>query len=121
MQEETFASALLVQRAHDAAEAIRFLNGVRQGLAAGIFTNDAAPRERFLRDAKAGILKINAATVEAGVDVLFGGWKTSGSSCALWRKGITFPKCACCASDRSQFSLGASRNSDGNFPRRAAL
>jgi aldehyde dehydrogenase (NAD+) len=33
---------------------------------------------RFLREARAGILKLNRATAGADVDLPFGGWKASG-------------------------------------------
>jgi acyl-CoA reductase-like NAD-dependent aldehyde dehydrogenase len=78
VQEETFGPVLVVQRARDWAEALQLLNGVRHGLAAACFTRDAGTRERFLAEARAGILKINRATADAGVDVPFGGWKGSG-------------------------------------------
>ena len=78
VQEETFGPVLVVQRARDWDQAMMLLNDVRQGLAAACFTDDAATQQRFLAEARAGILKINRATADAGVDVPFGGWKTSG-------------------------------------------
>ena len=53
-------------------------NGVRQGLAAAIFTKCPERIGRFLAEARAGILKINASTADAAIDVPFGGWKASG-------------------------------------------
>jgi acyl-CoA reductase-like NAD-dependent aldehyde dehydrogenase/nicotinamidase-related amidase len=79
VQEETFGPVLVVQRARDWDHAIELLNGVRHGLAAACFTRDPHPQQRFLAEARAGILKINRATADAGVDVPFGGWKNSGS------------------------------------------
>lgn len=78
VQEETFGPVLVVQRARDWEQAIGLLNGVRQGLAAACFTSDGSVQEQFLAEARAGILKINRATADAGVDVPFGGWKGSG-------------------------------------------
>jgi acyl-CoA reductase-like NAD-dependent aldehyde dehydrogenase len=78
VQEETFGPVLVVQRARDWEHAMTLLNGVRHGLAAACFTSDSATQKRFLAEARAGILKINRATADAGVDVPFGGWKGSG-------------------------------------------
>lgn len=78
VQEETFGPALVVQTASDWPQAIRLCNGVRQGLAAALFSNDESLVARFLDQARAGILKINRSTADADVDVPFGGWKASG-------------------------------------------
>jgi acyl-CoA reductase-like NAD-dependent aldehyde dehydrogenase len=78
VQEETFGPVLVVQRARDLADAFALQNGVRQGLAAALFSNSADEQQAFLATARAGILKLNQATVEAGVDVPFLGWKDSG-------------------------------------------
>ncbi len=78
VQEETFGPVLVVQRAASFDQAIELNNGVAQGLVAAVFTHDAGRKEQFLRGAQAGILKINRSTVDAGVEVPFGGWKASG-------------------------------------------
>ncbi len=78
VQEETFGPVLVVQPARDWTDALRICNGVRQGLAASLFCNDPARRRQFLREAKAGILKIDRSTADAEVDLPFGGWKSSG-------------------------------------------
>jgi acyl-CoA reductase-like NAD-dependent aldehyde dehydrogenase/nicotinamidase-related amidase len=78
VQEETFGPVLVIQTAKDWEEAMALCNGVRQGLAAAIFTKCPERIERFLAEAQAGILKINASTADAAVDVPFGGWKGSG-------------------------------------------
>ena len=52
-------------------------NGVRQGLVAALFSNSRELQERFLNEAQAGILKLNQATADAGVEAPFGGWKAS--------------------------------------------
>ena len=69
---------LVLQRAEDFDHALGLCNGVRHGLAASLFSASAELRQRFLDEARAGILKLNAAT--AGVEVVlpFGGWKASG-------------------------------------------
>ncbi len=53
-------------------------NGVRQGLAAAVFTTSQQRVDDFLAEAQAGILKINRSTADADVDAPFGGWKASG-------------------------------------------
>lgn len=78
VQEETFGPVLVVQTANDWDHAITLCNGVRQGLAAALFSTSANLHRRFLNEAQAGILKINRATADAEVDVPFGGWKSSG-------------------------------------------
>jgi acyl-CoA reductase-like NAD-dependent aldehyde dehydrogenase/nicotinamidase-related amidase len=78
VQEETFGPVLVVQQAGDWDQAISLCNGVKQGLAAAIFTTSPKRIEDFLRRARAGILKINGSTANAAVDLPFGGWKASG-------------------------------------------
>jgi len=78
VQEETFGPVLVVQEAEDWDEAISLCNGVKQGLAAAIFTTSPKRIADFLRRAHAGILKINSSTANAAVDLPFGGWKASG-------------------------------------------
>jgi len=77
-QEETFGPVLVVQRAAAFEEALALVNGVRQGLAAALFGGAARERARFLEAARAGILKLDQATSDAGVEAPFGGWKASG-------------------------------------------
>jgi acyl-CoA reductase-like NAD-dependent aldehyde dehydrogenase/nicotinamidase-related amidase len=78
VQEETFGPVLVVQQAEDWDQAISLCNGVKQGLAAAIFTTSPKRIEDFLRRVRAGILKINSSTANAAVDLPFGGWKASG-------------------------------------------
>jgi len=78
VQEETFGPVLVVQRAESFAHALRLLNGVRQGLVAALFSSSVDRRARFLEDAEAGVLKLDAATADAAVEAPFGGWKASG-------------------------------------------
>jgi acyl-CoA reductase-like NAD-dependent aldehyde dehydrogenase len=78
VQEETFGPVLVVQPAGNWREAIELCNGVRQGLAAAVFTRSRDVATRFLDEARAGILKVNRSTADAAVDAPFGGWKASG-------------------------------------------
>jgi alpha-ketoglutaric semialdehyde dehydrogenase len=78
VQEESFGPILVVQTAADSDQAMELLNGVRQGLVAALFSASQELVERFLREARAGILKVGRSTADAEVDVPFGGWKESG-------------------------------------------
>jgi acyl-CoA reductase-like NAD-dependent aldehyde dehydrogenase/isochorismate hydrolase len=78
VQEETFAPIAVIQRAADWEAALRLCNGVRQGLVASLFSDSAERRESFLREVRAGVLKIDQATAAVGPDAPFGGWKASG-------------------------------------------
>jgi acyl-CoA reductase-like NAD-dependent aldehyde dehydrogenase len=78
VQQEAFGPVLVLQPAEDFDAALALCNGVPQGLAAALFTRSATHRERFLRDARAGILKLDDATADADAEAPFGGWKASG-------------------------------------------
>jgi acyl-CoA reductase-like NAD-dependent aldehyde dehydrogenase len=78
VQEETFGPVLVVQRAEGWEHALALLDGVRQGLAAALFSRSEERRREFLARARAGILKIGESTADAAADLPFGGWKASG-------------------------------------------
>ncbi len=78
VQEETMSPLLIVQRAEDFEHALALSNGVRHGLAAALFSDSPELRQRFLDEAKAGILKFNASTAGVDASLPFGGWKASG-------------------------------------------
>lgn len=78
VQEETFGPVLVIQRANDWTHAMELCNGVKQGLAAALFSSSPELMKRFLEEAQAGILKINTATADANAEAPFGGWKASG-------------------------------------------
>jgi acyl-CoA reductase-like NAD-dependent aldehyde dehydrogenase/nicotinamidase-related amidase len=78
VQEETFGPVLVVQTAEDWQHGIELCNGVRQGLAAALFTRCADRIGEFLEQIRAGILKVNQSTADAAVDAPFGGWEASG-------------------------------------------
>jgi acyl-CoA reductase-like NAD-dependent aldehyde dehydrogenase/nicotinamidase-related amidase len=77
VQRETFGPLLVVQQAGDWDTALALVNGVEQGLAAALFSRSPANAERFLADARTGIVKLNRSTADAEVDMPFGGWKAS--------------------------------------------
>lgn len=69
---------LVVQQVQDFQHALVLSNGVRQGLAAALFSYNPELQQRFLAESRAGILRLNTATASADVTLPFGGWKTSG-------------------------------------------
>jgi acyl-CoA reductase-like NAD-dependent aldehyde dehydrogenase len=69
---------LVIQGAEDFENAMALCNGTRYGLAAALFSNARVIQDRFLQEARAGILKINTSTAGADVSLPFGGWKASG-------------------------------------------
>ena len=77
VQEEAFGPVLVVQRARDWDHAVALCNGVRQGLVASLFSHSQAVIERFLAEAQAGVLKVNAATAGVDMTVPLRGWKSS--------------------------------------------
>lgn len=78
VQEETFGPVLVVQPADDFGQALQLCNGVRQGLAAALFSQCPKHQALFLDQAHAGILKLNLTTADADAEAPFGGWKASG-------------------------------------------
>jgi acyl-CoA reductase-like NAD-dependent aldehyde dehydrogenase len=78
VQQESFGPVLVIQAAADWDQAMRLLNGVPQGLVAALFSSSPELAKRFLREARAGVLKLGRSTADAEVDVPFGGWKASG-------------------------------------------
>jgi acyl-CoA reductase-like NAD-dependent aldehyde dehydrogenase/nicotinamidase-related amidase len=78
VQEETMSPLLVVQRARDFEHALALSNGVRQGLAAALFSHQPRLQQEFLAESRAGILRLNVSTAGADITLPFGGWKTSG-------------------------------------------
>ncbi|MFO7246703.1 MAG: aldehyde dehydrogenase family protein [Thermaerobacter sp.] len=76
-QEEIFGPVVAVQPFADEDEAVRLANDTQFGLAATVFTRDAARALRVARSIKAGTVTVNTPfTSFAGVP--FGGFKASG-------------------------------------------
>jgi aldehyde dehydrogenase (NAD+) len=80
VQEETFAPILYVLAYETLDEAIALHNGVPQGLASAIFTQDQAEAERFLSvtGSDCGIANVNIGTSGAEIGGAFGGEKETG-------------------------------------------
>ncbi|MBX7104230.1 MAG: aldehyde dehydrogenase family protein [Gemmataceae bacterium] len=78
--EETFAPILYVMKYRDLTDAVRIQNGVPQGLASAILTNDVREAELFLSPAGSdcGIANVNIGTSGAEIGGAFGGEKETG-------------------------------------------
>ncbi len=78
--EETFAPLLYLSTYRDLDEAVRFHNGVPQGLSSAIFTRDVVEAETFLshRGSDCGIANVNIGTSGAEIGGAFGGEKETG-------------------------------------------
>jgi len=80
VQEETFAPILYLIKYSEFEEAIRYHNGVPQGLSSAIMSNDLREAEQFLSAAGSdcGIANVNIGTSGAEIGGAFGGEKDTG-------------------------------------------
>lgn len=80
VREETFAPILYVMRYREFSEAVAIQNGVPQGLASAILTNDVREAELFVSPAGSdcGIANVNIGTSGAEIGGAFGGEKETG-------------------------------------------
>ena len=76
-QEEVFGPVVTLTRFSDEAEAVRFANDVRYGLAATVWTADGARGHRVAQRVRSGTVGINTPFV-AFPGIPFGGFKDSG-------------------------------------------
>jgi aldehyde dehydrogenase (NAD+) len=77
-QEEVFGPVLVAMRFKDEADAIRLANGTAYGLAAGVWTRRGGRQLRLARALKVGQVFINNYGAGGGVELPFGGMKSSG-------------------------------------------
>jgi succinylglutamic semialdehyde dehydrogenase len=77
--EEIFAPVLQVTRVRDFDGAIAAANNTRFGLCAGLVTSDDALWQRFLLEARAGVVNRNRPTTGAAAAMPFGGVGESGN------------------------------------------
>lgn len=76
---EVFGPMLQLFVVKDLDSAIQRANATRYGLAASIFTHDAANIERFLAECRAGCVNVNTGTAGASSKLPFGGLGHSGN------------------------------------------
>jgi len=76
---EIFAPVLQVHRVGDFDAAVRIANDTAFGLTAGLLTADDALWERFVVEARAGIVNRNRPTTGAAANMPFGGLGLSGN------------------------------------------
>ncbi|MES2155160.1 MAG: aldehyde dehydrogenase [bacterium] len=77
VQEEIFGPVVTIQAFADEAEAVRLANDVRYGLAASVWTTDAAKAKRVAEALDTGMVWVNCWLVR-DLRVPFGGMKESG-------------------------------------------
>jgi len=77
-QEEVFGPVLAAMRFRDEDEAVRLANATQFGLVAGIWTRDGARQLRMARKVRSGQVFINNYGAGGGVELPFGGVKSSG-------------------------------------------
>ncbi len=79
MTEETFGPTVPIMKVADADEAVRLANDSQYGLAASVWTKDAARGEEIARRIEAGAVCVNDAQLNyLALELPMGGWKASG-------------------------------------------
>jgi aldehyde dehydrogenase (NAD+) len=77
-QQEIFGPVLVAMPFVDEAEAVELANGTQYGLCAGVWTRDGARQLRMARKLRCGQVFINNYGAGGGVELPFGGVKSSG-------------------------------------------
>jgi aldehyde dehydrogenase (NAD+) len=77
-QEEVFGPVLCAMRFEDEAHAVEMANATPFGLVAGVWTQDGARQFRMAKKVRAGQVFINNYGAGGGVELPFGGVKSSG-------------------------------------------
>ena len=87
VQEETMSPLLVVQRADDFDHALKLCNGVRHGLVAALFSHSPELQQKFLAEARAGILKLELRDRGCGCVVAIWRLESVGAWPARTRRG----------------------------------
>ena len=77
-QEEVFGPVLCAMSFHDEDEAVQLANATQFGLVAGVWTRDGARQFRMAKRVRSGQVFINNYGAGGGVELPFGGVKSSG-------------------------------------------
>jgi aldehyde dehydrogenase (NAD+) len=77
-QEEIFGPVLCAMKFRDEDDAINIANGTKFGLVAGLWTRDGARQLRMAKRIQSGQVFINNYGAGGGVELPFGGYKSSG-------------------------------------------
>jgi aldehyde dehydrogenase (NAD+) len=77
-QEEVFGPVLAAMSFKDEDQAVQMANATRFGLVAGVWTRDGARQLRMAKRVRSGQVFINNYGAGGGVELPFGGVKTSG-------------------------------------------
>ena len=77
-REEVFGPVLVAMPFEDELDALRIANGTDFGLVAGVWTRDGARQFRMARRIRSGQVFINNYGAAGGVELPFGGVKSSG-------------------------------------------
>ncbi|MDZ7885755.1 MAG: aldehyde dehydrogenase family protein [Mycobacterium sp.] len=78
--EEVFGPLLAFQRASSLNEGIELANATEFGLSAAIVTSNLATAQRFARESRTGLVKINQPTTGMAMNAPFGGYKASSTA-----------------------------------------
>ncbi|WNG83026.1 aldehyde dehydrogenase family protein [Mycobacterium sp. ITM-2016-00316] len=78
--EEVFGPLLAFQRAGSLNEGIELANATEFGLSAAIVTSSLATAQRFARESRTGLVKINQPTTGMAMNAPFGGYKSSSTA-----------------------------------------
>ncbi len=79
MTEETFGPTVPIMKVRDADVAVRLANDSEYGLAASVWTKDAARGTELARQIEAGVVCVNDAQLNyLALELPMGGWKQSG-------------------------------------------